>query len=61
MIRKARRGEAGAALAFYHDLIDRMQGQPYCPYWTKGVYPALADIEAAPAQDGVPPGVPPGL
>ena len=34
-------------LAFYHDLIDQMQGRPYCPYWTKGVYPALSDIQSA--------------
>ena len=47
MMRTARSGEAADALAFYHDLIDRMQGRPYCPYWKKGVYPTLEDLEPA--------------
>lgn len=49
-LRIAMPGEAGAVLAFYHDLIDRMQGMEYCPYWTKGVYPVLADIESGIAE-----------
>ena len=47
VIRAARVGEDGDALAFYHDLIEKMQGQPYCPYWTKGVYPTLEVIHSA--------------
>ena len=47
VIRQARIGEDGDVLAFYHDLIDRMQGQPYCPYWKKGVYPTLDVIHSA--------------
>lgn len=47
IVRRALRGEAADVLAFYHDLIDRMQGQPYCPYWTKGVYPTHGDIDLA--------------
>ena len=46
-MREAKAGEERDALAFYHDLIDRMQGQPYCPYWTKGVYPTLDILRAA--------------
>ena len=46
-IREALNGEDGDVLTFYHDLIDRMQGQPYCPYWTKGVYPTPEDIVPA--------------
>ena len=46
-IRQADAGEAGAVLAFYHDLIEKMQGQPYCPYWRKGVYPTRQEIEPA--------------
>ena len=47
IVRRALRGEEADVLAFYHDLIDRMQGQPYCPYWTKGVYPTEGDIDPA--------------
>ncbi len=47
IIRRANSGEDGKVLAFYHDLIDSMQGMPYCPYWTKGVYPAMEDIHPA--------------
>lgn len=47
MIRKAVGGEEGRVLSFYYDLIDRMQGQEFCPYWTKGVYPTLEDIRSA--------------
>ena len=47
VIRQARIGEDSDVLAFYHDLIDRMQGQPYCPYWKKGVYPTLDVIHSA--------------
>ena len=46
-IRQAIEGKEKEILAFYHDLIDRMQEQPYCPYWTKGVYPTLEDIRRA--------------
>ncbi len=49
VIRAARVGEDRDVLTFYHDLIDKMQGRPYCPYWTKGVYPTREDI--APAID----------
>ena len=47
ILRKAAIEEEQRVLAFYHDLIDAMQGQEYCPYWTKGVYPTLEDIHAA--------------
>lgn len=47
IMREAKIGEGRRVLAFYHDLIDRMQGRPYCPYWTKGVYPTLDVLEAA--------------
>lgn len=47
ILRKATSGEAERVLAFYYDLIDAMQGQAYCPYWTKGVYPTLEDIQSA--------------
>lgn len=46
-LRAAAAGEDGTVLAFYHDLIDRMQGREYCPYWTKGVYPTMDDIRPA--------------
>ena len=47
IIRRATIGEEGRVLSFYYDLIDAMQGQEYCPYWTKGVYPPLEDILSA--------------
>ena len=45
--RRANRGEAERVLAFYYDLMDRMRGTEFCPYWAKDVFPALEDIRAA--------------
>ena len=47
LTRRAAAGDAGAALLFYHNLIDKMKDSPYRPTWTKGVYPLLSDLESA--------------
>lgn len=49
-VRNAVPGDVDAVLAFYHDLIERMQDSPYRPTWEKGVYPARGQLlEAAEA------------
>ena len=47
IIRKAEPADAISALAFYHDLIDKMKDSAFRPTWAKGVYPLLSDLEAA--------------
>ncbi len=47
LIRQAKAEDAGAALNFYHGLIDKMKDHPARPTWTKGVYPLLSDLEGA--------------
>lgn len=46
-IQKAAAGDVGAILAFYHDLIARMQDNPYRPTWKKGVYPTFESLSDA--------------
>ena len=45
-IRPAQNDEFPLVLAFYHELIDAMEGAEYSPAWKKGIYPTsefLAD------------------
>lgn len=46
-IRLAQPDEYEAVRAFYHRLIDEMQGSPYLPGWKKDVYPDSAMLRAA--------------
>ena len=49
-VRYAAREDVGAVLGVYHDLIERMQDNPYRPTWEKGVYPTQKQLlEAADA------------
>ena len=33
--------------AFYHSLIDALEGSPYHPMWQKDIYPAPAELQSA--------------
>ncbi len=47
IIRKAETAEYDAVRAFYHSVIDAMEGRPYHPMWQKDIYPAPEELRAA--------------
>ena len=47
IISKAPRDAFQEVRAFYHSLIDALEGSPYHPMWQKDIYPAPAELQSA--------------
>ena len=46
-IRKAGKSEYESVRAFYHSMIDAMEGTRYHPKWQKDIYPAPESLKSA--------------
>ena len=50
-IRKAGKSEYESVRAFYHSMIDAMEGTRYHPKWQKDIYPAPESLKSAIEED----------